>query len=228
MEVGMKTLDLKKELRYLYFPPARKVEAVRVPRLKFAMIDGRIESSRGPSTSPVFQEAMMALYGVAYTLKFTLKKRPQNPVDFPIMALEGLWWVEDGVFDIAKPDNWFFTLMMLLPNLVSRGMFETAIDEVKRKRGETPSLRRLQLEYFAEGLCMQVMHVGPYREEPVTVQLMRDFAASNGYVDLVGRGGKHHEIYMGDPRRANPAKLKTVLRHPIRKVASWSRPHRSR
>jgi hypothetical protein len=214
----MKTIDLKKELRYLYFPPACKVEAVRVPRLQFAMIDGRIERSQAPSTSPAFQEAMMALYSVAYTLKFTLKKRPRNPVDYPIMALEGLWWVEDGIFDIAKPDNWLFTLMMLLPDVVTRELFEAGKAEVGRKRGDTPALRRLQLKHFREGLCMQVMHIGPYSEEPATVQRMRDFAASNGYVDLVGKGGKHHEIYMGDPRRANPAKLRTVLRHPIRKV----------
>jgi hypothetical protein len=214
----MKTLDLKKELRYLYFPPARKVETVRVPRLQFAMIDGRIEPSQGPSTSPAFQEAMTALYGVAYTLKFTLKKRPKETVDFPIMALEGLWWVDNGVFDIAKPDNWLFTLMILLPGVVSREIFEACKGDVRRKRGDTPSLRKLQLKHLAEGLCMQVMHVGPYSDEPATVQRMRDFAASNGYVDLVGSGGKHHEIYMGDPRRADPAKLKTVLRHPIRKV----------
>ena len=214
----MKTLDLKKDLRYLYVPRARRVEIVRVPRLQFAMIDGRIEPSRGPSSSPAFQEAMMALYSVAYTLKFTLKKRPRNPVDYPIMALEGLWWVEDGVFDIAKPDNWLFTLMMLLPDVISPDIFNAGRAEVRGKRGDTPSLRRLRIKHFQEGLCMQAMHIGPYSDEPATVQRMKDFAAENGYVDLVGSGGKHHEIYMGDPRRANPAKLKTVLRHPIRKV----------
>ena len=214
----MKTLDLKKDLRYLYVPRARRVEIVRVPRLQFAMIDGRIEPSQGPSSSPAFQEAMMALYSVAYTLKFTLKKRPRNPVDYPIMALEGLWWVEDGVFDIAKPDNWLFTLMMLLPDVISPDIFNAGRAEVRGKRGATPSLRRLRIKHFQEGLCMQAMHIGPYSDEPATVQRMKDFAAENGYVDLVGSGGKHHEIYMGDPRRANPAKLKTVLRHPIRKV----------
>jgi len=214
----MKTLDLKKQFKYLYVPSARKVEAVRVPKLQFAMIDGRIEASQGPGTSPAFQDAMTALYSVAYTLKFTIKKRPKNPVDYPIMALEGLWWVEDGIFDISKQDNWLFTLMMLLPDIVTREIFEAGRAEVRRKRGDTPALRRLRIKQFQEGLCMQVMHVGPYRDEPATVQRMKEFAASNGYVDLVGSGGKHHEIYMGDPRRANPAKLKTVLRHPIRKV----------
>jgi hypothetical protein len=214
----MKKLDLRKELRYLYVPSARKVETIRVPRLRFAMIGGRIEPSQGPSTSPAFQEAMTALYGVVYTLKFTLKKRQKDPVDFPVMALEGLWWVENGIFDIARPDNWLFTLMMLLPDVISQDIFEAGKEEVGRKRGDTPSLRKLRLKDFEEGLCMQVMHIGPYSDETATVERMRDFATGNGYVDLVGSGGKHHEIYMGDPRRANPAKLRTVLRHPIRKA----------
>jgi hypothetical protein len=214
----MKKLDLKKELRYLYVPSARQVETVRVPRLQFAMIDGLIERSQGPSTSPAFGEAMAALYGVAYTLKFTFKKRAKDPVDYPVMALEGLWWVENGIFDIKRPDNWHFTLMVLLPDVISQDSFEAGKQEVRRKRGDTPSLRRLRLKDFEEGLCMQVMHIGPYSDEPATVQRMKDFAADNGYLDLVGSGGKHHEIYLGDPRRANPAKLKTVLRHPIRKA----------
>ena len=214
----MKTLDLKKKLHYLYVPSARKVEAVQVPPLQFAMVDGEIEKSEGPSTSPGFQEAMTAIYGLAYTLKFTLKKRVRNPIDFPIMALEGLWWVKGGAFDIARKDNWLYSLMMLLPDVVSGDMFDAARAEVRRKRGDSPSLRRLRLRKFEEGLCMQVMHIGPYADEPATVERMRAFARENGYVDLVGGGGKHHEIYMGDPRRANPAKLKTVLRHPIKKA----------
>ena len=214
----MKTLDLKKKLRYLYVPSARKVEAVQVPPLQFAMIDGQIEKSEGPSTSPGFQQAMMAVYGLAYTLKFMLKKRARNPIDFPIMALEGLWWVKDGAFDIARKDNWLYSLMMLLPDIISRDMFDACLAEVRRKRGDSPALRRLRLRKFEEGLCMQVMHVGPYADEPATVERMRAFAQENGYVDLVGSGGKHHEIYMGDPRRADPAKLKTVLRHPIKKA----------
>jgi hypothetical protein len=211
----MKTLDLKKELKYLYLPSARVVELVQVPSLQFVMIDGLIEREMEPGTSPGFQEATQAMYGIAYTLKFMLKKRKKNPVDYPVMALEGLWWVRDGMFDVTKKDNWLYTLMILQPGEITQSIFEDGLAEIRRKRGDSPSLGKLRLGTFAEGLCMQVMHVGPYGNEPATVERMRMFARDNGYTDCVGGGGKHHEIYMGDPRRANPAKLKTVLRHPI-------------
>ena len=213
----MKTLDLKKELKYLYQPSARKVEAVSVPRLQFVMIDGRIEKGEGPSTSAGFQEATQALYGIAYTLKFSLKKRKANAIDYPVMALEGLWWVEDGIFDITKPDNWFYRLMILEPEVVAQDIFQAALAELRRKRGDSAALSKLRLAAFEEGLCMQVMHVGPYAAEPTTVERMMNFAKEYGYVDRVGHGAKHHEIYLGDPRKADPAKLKTVLRHPIRR-----------
>jgi hypothetical protein len=215
----MKTLDLKKELKYLYAPSAKKVEVVEVPRMQFAMIDGAIEKDQGPGTSPGFQEATQALYGIAYTLKFMLKKRKTHAVDYPVMALEGLWWVEDGVFDISVKDNWYYTLMIMQPDVITREVFDAGLAEVRRKRGENPALARLRLESFDEGWCVQVMHIGPYAEEPATVERMKVFAAENGYRDSIGRGGKHHEIYLGDPRKADPAKLRTVLRHPVEKIA---------
>jgi hypothetical protein len=214
----MKTLDLKKELKYLYAPPAKKVEVVRVPRLQFALLDGAIEKGKAPATSPGFQEATQALYGIAYTLKFMLKKRKADAVDYPVMPLEGLWWVEDGVFDITVKENWFYTLMILQPEIITAELFKQALAEVRRKRGDSPALSRLRLEKFMEGPCMQVMHIGPYAGEPATIERMQAFAGENGYRDRVGRGGKHHEIYLGDPRRADPSKLKTVLRHPMEKV----------
>jgi hypothetical protein len=214
----MKTLDLKKDLKYLYAPPAKKVEIIQVPRLQFAMIDGAIEKGSEPGNSPSFQEATQALYGISYTLKFMLKKRKTNPIHYPVMALEGLWWVEDGIFDITVKDNWFFTLMILFPVVITRDIFEDGIELVRKKRGDSPALSNLRLANFEEGLCVQVMHIGPYATEPATVERMRAFAQENGYRDLVGSGGKHHEIYMGDPRKADPAKLKTVLRHPLEKV----------
>lgn len=214
----MKTLDLKKDLNYLYAPSARKVEIVQVPRLQFAMIDGAIEKGSEPGKSPSFAEATQALYSLCYTLKFMLKKRTTNPVDYPVMALEGLWWVQDGVFDITVKDNWFYTLMILQPDIITLDGFEEAREQVRRKKGDTPSIAKVSLAHFEEGLCMQTMHIGPYATEPATVETMRTFAAGNGYRDCVGRGGKHHEIYLGDPRKADPGKLKTILRHPIEKV----------
>ncbi|HLO13637.1 MAG TPA: GyrI-like domain-containing protein [Anaerolineales bacterium] len=214
----MKTLDLKKEFKYLYAPSAKKIEIVQVPSLQFTMIDGAIEKGYEPGNSPSFQEATQALYGISYTLKFMLKKRKTNAVDYPVMALEGLWWVENGVFDITVKDNWFYTLMIMQPSVITNELFEEGLEQVRKKRGDSPALAKLCLMNFEEGVCMQTMHIGPYATEPATVDRMRAFAFEKGYRDLVGSGGKHHEIYLGDPRKADPAKLKTVLRHPIEKI----------
>ena len=214
----MKTLDLKKQFKHLYQPSAKKIEVVQVPRLQFVMVDGAIEKGSEPGKSPQFAEATMALYGLAYSLKFTFKKRKTNPIDYPVMALEGLWWVEDGNFDISVKDNWFYTVMILQPGHITASMFAEGIEQIRKKRGDNPALSRLRLEKFEEGLCVQIMHIGPYATEPATVERMRAFALENGYRDRVGPNGKHHEIYLGDPRKANPAKLKTVLRHPLEKI----------
>ncbi len=214
----MKTLDLKKELKRFYQPSAKKPEIIAVPRFQFAMLDGAIEKGEEPGTSSSFREAMMALYGVSYTLKFTFKKRKTKPIDYPVMALEGLWWVEDGKFDITVKDNWHYTLMMLQPDVVTEETFVEAIAQVRKKRGDSPALSKLWLGFFEEGLAVQMMHIGPYATEPATLATMLALAAEQGYRDRVGLGGKHHEIYMSDPRRVDPAKLKTVLRHPIEKA----------
>jgi hypothetical protein len=211
-------LDLKSEYKYLYHPSPKKVELVQVPCLQFAMVDGAIEKGLEPGRSPLFQEATQALYGISYTLKFTFKKRKTNAIDYPVMALEGLWWVENGTFDISIKDNWSYTLMILQPDLINEETFSGAIAEVRRKRGDSPALSKTRLKSFEEGPCMQIMHVGPYATEPATVDRMEAFSKENGYRDLVGLGGKHHEIYLGDPRRGDPSKLKTILRHPIKKI----------
>ena len=130
---------------------------------------------------------MLAMYGLAYTMKFMLKLRTRDPIDYPIMPMEGLWWVENGVFDIAVKDNWLYSLMILTPKYVTSKIFETARDQVRRKRGDSAALQRVRLGAFAEGLCMQVMHIGPYATEPATVDRMREFAAANGFEDLVGQ-----------------------------------------
>jgi hypothetical protein len=214
----MKILDLKKQYKSLYQPSAKKVEIVQVPSLQFVMIDGAIEKGSEPGKSPAFAEATQALYSISYTLKFMLKKRKTNAIDYPVMALEGLWWVQDGVFDITIKDNWFYTLMILQPEVITAEVFAEGLEQVRKKKGDSPFLAKLRLETFEEGLCVQTMHIGPYATEPATVEAMRTFALENGYRDCVGLGGKHHEIYLGDPRKADPAKLKTVLRHPVEKI----------
>jgi len=214
----MKILDLKKQYKHLYQPSAKKPEILKVPKMQFAMIDGAIEKGSEPGKSPMFAEATQALYGISYTLKFMLKKRKTNAIDYPVMALEGLWWVEDGMFDITVKDNWFYTLMIMQPDIITKDIFAEGVAEVKKKKGGSPALSKLRLANFEEGLCVQVMHIGPYATEPATIEGMRAFAMENGYRDRVGPKGKHHEIYLSDPRRVAPEKMKTVLRHPLEKI----------
>lgn len=215
----MKTLDLRKQYKDLYKPSAKKPAIIEVPRLQFAMIDGAIEKGHSPGNSPGFQEAVQALYGISYTLKFTFKQRKTNAIDYPVMALEGLLWLTEGdVFDINIKDNWSYTLMIMQPEIVTQEIFEAAREQVRKKRGDSEALSKLRLAHFEEGLCVQIMHIGPYATEPATIERMRVFAEENGYRDCVGHERKHHEIYMSDPRRVAPDRLKTVLRHPVEKI----------
>jgi len=214
-EAGMKKIDLKKKWKHLYVPSARKPAIVDVPRLKFLMIDGAIEKGKQPANSPGFVEAIGAMYGMAYTLKFFCKLREKNPIDYPVMALEGLWWVEKGAFDLSVKDNWLYTLMILVPEEITPTDFKDAREQLRKKRGPSDALDRVRLDHFKEGRCVQMMHIGPYASEPATIQKMREFAKEQGYRDQIGAERKHHEIYMGDPRRAKPDKLKTVVRHPV-------------
>ncbi len=205
-------IDLRKELKHLYAPSAKKVEIVDVPNFHFVMIDGAIRPDETPETSQEFQDAIGALYGVSYTLKFMSKLRKTNPVDYTVMALEGLWWTDSGEFNWSKQEEWKWTMMILQPDHITAEMFHEALQQLKKKR-DTPALSRLRFEDFREGLCVQIMHVGPYSGEPQTIERMMAFAQENGLRFC----GKHHEIYLGDPRRAKPEKLRTVLRHPVEK-----------
>jgi len=213
----MKTLDLKKQFKNLYQPSAKKIEVVQVPGLQFAMIDGAIEKGSEPGKSPSFADSTQTLYGLSYTLKFMLKKRKTDAIDYPVMALEGLWWVEDGFFDITVKDNWFYTLMIMQPEVITQDIFEEAREQVRKKKGDSPLLSKVKLAHFEEGLCVQTMHIGPYATEPETFDRMKEFMQENGLQDNVGPNGKHHEIYISDPRKAAPEKMKTVLRHPVKK-----------
>ena len=212
----MLTLDLRKQYKHLYQPSAKKVELVEVPRLSFLMGDGIIEPGLGPGDSPQFQEAMQALYGASYTLKFMSKLRKENPIDYPVMALEGLWWVAQGEFSFSRKDNWAYTVMIMQPDHITAEMFAEALQQLRKKKGDQPGFARLRLESFAEGRCIQVMHLGPYATEPETIARMDAFALENSLT----LHGKHHEIYLGDPMRAQPEKLKTVLRHPVKQAGA--------
>jgi hypothetical protein len=108
--------------------------------------------------------------------------------------------------------------LIMQPGVITEDVFAEGLEQVRNKRGDNESLSKLRLTNFEEGLCVQTMHLGPYATEPATIERMRAFARENGYRDCVGSGGKHHEIYLGDPRKADPAKLKTVLRHPVENI----------
>jgi hypothetical protein len=207
MEGYMNKLDLKKSLKYLFEPSGKAFSIVEVPAMKFIMIDGK----GNPNTSIEYAEAMQALYSAAYTLKFKIKK--ELAVDYPVMASEGLWWMDDmREFSIARKDDWKWTMMIMQPEIITPALFSQAIEDAMKKKG-IPALSRLRLESFQEGMAAQIMYTGPYTEEGPTIARLHQFIEECGKV----RFGKHHEIYLGDPRRVAPEKLRTVIRQPMRK-----------
>ena len=199
----MVKLDLRKEMQEYYQSPAGEAVVIKVPKTRFIMVD-----CKGAPESASFAGAIQTMYGLAFTLKFKAKKKLGK--DFPVMPLEGLWWVKGDGFDAKKRDDWLWTLMIMQPSLVTRGMFEEALEELKRKKA-TSAILPARLETFEEGLSLQTMHAGPCSTETGTIAKIEAFARENGY----RMTGKHHEVYLGDPRRAAPSKLKTVIRHPI-------------
>ena len=201
----MAKIDLKKELADLYNAP-RKPSMVEVPSLPYLMVDGRGD----PNDNAWFQEATGALYAVSYTLKFKLKKGPQA-LDYVVMPLQGLWWAKDmDVFVVNARKEWEWTLMILQPKEVTPEMFADACDEVRRKKG-LEAVGQLRLETYHEGKAAQVMYVGPYTDEAPTIADLHSFIGDNGCRPC----GKHHEIYLGDPRRTAPERLRTIIRQPV-------------
>ncbi|MEW6567030.1 MAG: GyrI-like domain-containing protein [Chloroflexota bacterium] len=206
----MRKLDLRKELRAFYSPSARKPELIDVPEFKYAMAEGSVRPGQSPGESKEFQQAIGALYAVSYTLKFMSKLAAERPIDYPVMPLEALWWTEGGEFDLSGRSPWLWRAMILQPAHITARMFRQAVQRAK-ERGDNPTLDTIRLRAFREGLCVQVLHIGPYSEEPATIERLKAFARENGY----RLRGKHHEIYLGDPRRAKPERLRTILRHPV-------------
>jgi hypothetical protein len=209
----MKKLDLKKQYKPLYNPNAKEITVIDVPRFNFIMVDGIIPANTPVGEAPDYLGALETLYGLSYTLKFTIKKRKTNPIDYPVMPLEGLWWTKDSheKFTVSHKDDWFFTAMIMQPEPVTKAVFEESREQLRAKKNPA-MLDKARFESLEEGLSMQIMHLGPYSTEPATIEKMVAFAAENRY----RTHGKHHEIYLGDPRRTKPDKLKTVLRHPIK------------
>ena len=189
----------------LYRGKAGKPEIVDVPTAMFLMLDGQGD----PNTSPGYAQAIQALYSAAYTVKFALKKAGLS--DERVPPLEGLWWgAEQENFTAATKDSWCWTMMIRLPEAASPELVDEALRDVATRRPELP-ISALRVESFAEGRAAQVLHLGPYAEEHPTIMALHAFVAEQG----LHLRGRHHEIYLGDPRRAAPAKLKTLLRQPV-------------
>ncbi|MBN1678965.1 MAG: GyrI-like domain-containing protein [Anaerolineae bacterium] len=201
-------LDLKKgEYKHLYFPPADDVVQVDVPAFHFVML-----SSEGyPGTSQAWADAMGALYGVSYKIKFLSKK---TGIDYTVMPLEGLWWTDDmRQFNMENKDIWKWTAMIMQPEHVTEAMFRAGVEGVHKSKKASPLLDQVRFEVYHEGLSAQIMHLGPYADEAPTVKKLHEWIIANGYTY---HGAKHHhEIYLSDPSRVTPENMKTVIRQPM-------------
>ncbi|HEX2246838.1 MAG TPA: GyrI-like domain-containing protein [Arthrobacter sp.] len=206
-------IDFKKQIDS-YTAPRGRFSIVTVPVMQFLMIDGRGD----PNTSQAYDDALKTIYPVAYKLKFFSKT--QLGRDYSVMPLEGLWWAEDmDSFKSARDKSqWEWTLMIMVPDWITHEHFETARETVASK-GNAPSLDAVRLEQFDEGLSVQILHVGSYDDEaPVLDEMHNRFIVEGGFQMT----GKHHEIYLSDPRRTVPDKLKTILRQPVARVSGGS------
>ena len=202
----MSKIDYKKELKHLYRPSAKKVEAVDVPRMNFLMIDGKGD----PNTSQEFKDAIGVLYPLSYTLKFMIKKGGIG-VDYGVLPLEGLWWADDmSSFVDDRREHWQWTLMIMQPELVTEQMVQEANAQVLKKKNPV-SLPLVRFESFEEGKVAQILHVGPFSEEGPSVEKVHAFIEESGSQ----RRGKHHEIYLSDIRRAAADNWKTIIRQPM-------------
>jgi hypothetical protein len=204
----MDKIDLKKEFKDLYTPPSKEVVIVDVPEFPSLMVDGVGD----PAVSQDYKDAIEALFAVSYSLKFMVKK-VKLAVDYGVLPLEGLWWADDmNSFASGNRDVWKWTAMIMQPKFITKQMFLDAGAHVEKTKN-LPALSKMRFEIFREGLSAQVMHIGPYSEEKANIEKIHGFIKENGYVVA----GKHHEIYLSDPRKAAPEKLKTILRQPMKK-----------
>ena len=201
----MKKVDLKKELKHLYQPSAKKVVQIDVPTMNYLMVDGEGD----PNTSQAYSNAVEVLFMVSYAVKFMVKKGALA-IDYGVMPLEGLWWADDMArFTTTDKSNWKWTMMIMQPSFVTSEIFDSAIADVKKKKNP-PAISKLRLEAFAEGRCAQILHIGPFSEEGPTIEKVHQFIDSKSK-----RTGKHHEVYLSDIRKADPSKWKTIIRQPM-------------
>lgn len=202
----MEKRDFRKEFKRLLTPPVGTFELVDVPAMTFFMVDG----SGDPNLAPAYRDAVEALYAASYTLKFMSKATLSR--DYVVPPLEGLWWAEDmASFEGRRKDDWSWTMMIMVPDFIDASMARQAVDAAAKKRA-LPGLSKLRMARLEEGRAAQTMHVGPYDAEgPILAYLHETFLPENALTEA----GHHHEIYLGDPRKTAPEKLKTILRQPV-------------
>ncbi len=204
----MATDTLVRERERLYKASAGKLEIVHVPEMSFVMIDGHGD----PNTSRDYKDAIEALYALSYTLKFALQK--DQGIQFRVSPLEGMWWAEDiAVFGTGRKEDWNWTMMIAQPDAVTPEWFKLAREQVRTKK-HLPAIDKARFERFKEGACAQVLHVGPFSAEGPTIERLHAFIHEQGF-SFDGMHQRHHEIYLGDPRRTAPERWKTIIRQPV-------------
>jgi hypothetical protein len=200
-------VDFKKTLKQLYNPSQKGMHFLDVPQMNFLMLDGKGD----PNTSSEYQEAIEALYAMSYGIKFALKS---HGFDHIVPPLEGLWWMKNmNEFSLAYKARWEWTMMIMQPDWVTVEWVEKVRNQTLKKKSN-PSLSQIRFDKYDEGLVVQTLYTGAYENEAPTIAEMHIFIKNNGYQT----DGKHHEIYLGDPRKSSPDRLKTILRQPVRKI----------
>lgn len=206
--------DYKKEYREFYLPKA-KPEIVNVPKMNFLAVRG---SGDPNAEGGAYKESIGLLYGIAFTVKMSKKSghRMKGYFDYVVPPLEGFWW-QDGTsgIDYGYKENFQWISLIRLPDFVTKEEFGWAVEEAARKK--KTDFSKVEFLTYEEGLCVQCMHIGPYDDEPATVETMHRYMEEQGYVLDITQQRFHHEIYLSDARRTAPEKLKTVVRHPVRK-----------
>ena len=207
--------DYKKEYKEFYVPKT-KPSIVEIPKMNFIAIRG---TGNPNEENGDYQNKLGLLYGIAYTIKMSYKSthKIEGFFEYVVPPLEGFWW-QDGIngVDYAHKENFKFISLIQLPDFVTKKDFDWAIQEATKKKKQDFS----EVEFFTynEGLCVQCMHIGSYDNEPITVELMHQYIKENGYELDITDERYHHEIYLSDPRKCDVNKLKTVIRHPIKKI----------
>ncbi|MBQ1341550.1 MAG: GyrI-like domain-containing protein [Erysipelotrichaceae bacterium] len=207
--------DYKKEYKEFYMP-ANRPSLVEIPPMNYIAVKGHGNPNEEDGD---YKKAINLLYGIAYTIKMSYKGEHKiaGYFEYVVPPLEGFWW-QEGVkgIDYRHKEDFNWISVIRLPDFVSREDFDWAVQEATRKK--KTDFSKVEFFHYEEGLCVQCMHLGSYDNEPVTVKMMDEFIRENGYVLDINENRLHHEIYLSDPRKADVSKLKTVIRHPIRKA----------